>query len=80
MYVDPVSGGDPHDVHQVLGEVVGGREELVPIMVLFHDGLIFNAYLFTSPAQSRPMSSLVCHLPPDQAARAQPQSGTSSYE
>lgn len=30
VYVDPVSGGDPHDVGQVLSEVVGGREELVP--------------------------------------------------
>ena len=30
VYVDPVGGGDPHDVGQVLSEVVGGREELVP--------------------------------------------------
>ena len=30
VYVDPVSGGDPHDVCQVLREVVWRREELVP--------------------------------------------------
>ena len=34
MHVDPVSGGDPHDVSKVLGEVVGGREELVPDVIL----------------------------------------------
>ena len=30
VYVYPISGGDPHDVGQVLREVVRGREELVP--------------------------------------------------
>ena len=30
VYVDLVSGGDPHDVSQVLREVVWRREELVP--------------------------------------------------
>ena len=30
VYVDLVSGGDPHDVSQVLRKVVWRREELVP--------------------------------------------------
>ena len=47
VYVDPVSGGNPHDVHQVLGEVVRGREELVPDVALFHESLICIAlYLY----------------------------------
>ena len=58
MHVDPVSGGDPHDVRQVLGEVVGGREELVPdVMLHYYMKVSFVSHcMFTSPAQSRPTS------------------------
>ena len=51
VYVDPVSGGDPHDVHQVLGEVVRGREELIPIVMWHYFMKVSIVLLFYLPRQ-----------------------------